>query len=28
MSMRKRLVVLVFATLLPVWAQSDGQSGA
>jgi hypothetical protein len=28
MSMRKRLVVLVFATLLPVWAQSQGQSGA
>ena len=26
--MRKRLVVLVFATLLPVWAQSQGQSGA
>ena len=28
MSMHKRLVVLVFATLLPVWAQSQGQSGA
>jgi hypothetical protein len=28
MSMRKRLVVLLFATLLPVWAQSQGQSGA
>jgi hypothetical protein len=27
MSMRKRLVVLVFATLLPVWAQSQGHSG-
>jgi hypothetical protein len=28
MSMRKRLFVLVFATLLPAWAQSQGQSGA
>jgi hypothetical protein len=28
MSMRKSLVVLVFATLLPVWAQSQGQPGA
>jgi hypothetical protein len=27
-SMRKSLVVLVFAALLPVWAQSQGQSGA
>jgi hypothetical protein len=27
MSMRNRLVVLVFATLLPVWAQSQGHSG-
>jgi hypothetical protein len=27
MSMRKRLVVFVFAALAPVWAQSQGQSG-
>jgi hypothetical protein len=28
MSMRKSLVVLVFAALLPAWAQSQGQTGA
>jgi len=28
MSMRNSLAVLVFATLLPVWAQSQGQTGA
>ena len=28
MSMRKSLVVLVFATLVPLWAQAQGQSGA